>query len=129
GRRSPDDVDWVCAHGTGTPASDGVEAQAIAAAFDGTRQPVVSSVKGMFGHAQGAAAALEAVIAVHAVNHRFAPGNPTLRRPDPACSGVDLVEPGGRPGPIRSVISCAFGFGGAVCTILIGSTAGTRADD
>jgi 3-oxoacyl-[acyl-carrier-protein] synthase II len=117
----PDDVGWVCAHGTGTPANDGIEAEALATALrGGSRPPAVSSIKGTVGHAVGAAAALEAVVAALALDRQVIPGNPTLLRPDPACSGVDLVAPGGRAGPVDAVLSPAFGFGGAVTTILLG---------
>ena len=119
-----DDVDWVCAHGTGTPASDAIEARAVAKALAGRRRPVVSSVKGQFGHAEGAAAALEAVIAVRALAEDFVPGNVTLIEPDPACGGIDLVEPVGRRGPVEVVASQAFGFGGGVSTLLLGKGGG-----
>jgi len=119
-----DDVDWVSAHGTGTPASDGIEARALARALPGRRRPVVSSVKGQLGHPEGAAAALEAVLAVRALTEDFVPGNVTLRKPDPACDGIDLVEPAGRRTPVRTVLSPAFGFGGGVSTVLLG-----RCDD
>jgi 3-oxoacyl-(acyl-carrier-protein) synthase len=117
-RLTPDRVGWVCAHGTGTPASDGIEAGAIAAALPGTRRPVVSSVKGVLGHAAGAAAALEAVVAVRALQHQFVPGNATLRRAAPDCAGVDLVPAAGRRARIDAVLSPALGFGGGVCTVL-----------
>ncbi|MEO3743474.1 beta-ketoacyl synthase N-terminal-like domain-containing protein [Plantactinospora sp. B5E13] len=119
-----DDVDWICAHGTGTPASDGIEARAVARALPGPRRPVVSSVKGQFGHAEGAAAALEAVIAVRALAEDLVPGNVTLVEPDPDCAGIDLVEPGGRRTPVRAVLSQAFGFGGGVSTVLFGRPSG-----
>ncbi|WP_422769108.1 beta-ketoacyl synthase N-terminal-like domain-containing protein [Plantactinospora sp. WMMC1484] len=115
-----DDVDWVCAHGTGTPASDGIEARAVAKALAGRRRPVVSSIKGQFGHAEGAAAALEAIVAVGALTDGVVPGNVTLIEPDPACGGIDLVEPAGRRAPVRVVLSQAFGFGGGVSTVLLG---------
>jgi 3-oxoacyl-(acyl-carrier-protein) synthase len=118
---SADDIGWVCAHGTGTPASDGVEATAIAAALaGGRRRPVVSSIKGMIGHTVGAAAALEAIVAVLALENRFIPGNPTLRRADECCAPIDLVEAEGRPSPVDAVLSTSFGFGGGVCTIALG---------
>ncbi|GAA4713159.1 beta-ketoacyl-[acyl-carrier-protein] synthase family protein [Phytohabitans rumicis] len=115
----PDDIDWVCAHGTGTPANDAVEARAVAKALAGRRRPVLSSVKGQLGHAEGAAAVLEAVIGVRALAHDFIPGNLTLLDPDPECAGVDLVEAAGRPAPVRKVLSQAYGFGGGVCTVLL----------
>jgi 3-oxoacyl-[acyl-carrier-protein] synthase II len=124
---SADDVGWVCAHGTGTPASDGVEASAIAAALSGgSRPPAVSSVKGVLGHAAGAAAALEAVVAVMALRHQFVPGNATMRRADPRCRDIDLVPAGGRRARVDAVLSPALGFGGGVCTILL--TGARRAD-
>ena len=43
---------------------------------------------------------------------KFIPGNPTLRRPDPACEDIDLVAPDGRQGPVGTVLSPSFGFGG-----------------
>jgi 3-oxoacyl-[acyl-carrier-protein] synthase II len=119
-RVEPADVDWVCAHGTGTLANDVVEARAVAKALAGRRRPVVSSVKGQLGHAEGAAAALEAIVAVRALAADLIPGNATLVEPDPECTGVDLVEPGGRRAPVRAVLSQAYGFGGAVSTILLG---------
>jgi 3-oxoacyl-(acyl-carrier-protein) synthase len=123
----PDDVDWVCAHGTGTRASDGVEANAIATALaGGSRRPVVSSVKGVLGHTVGAAAALEAIVGVLALTYGFIPGNPTLLRPDPACAEVDLVEPEGRREPVDVVVSPSFGFGGGVSTLALGALPGRR---
>ncbi|MFE7779020.1 beta-ketoacyl synthase N-terminal-like domain-containing protein [Streptomyces sp. NPDC057445] len=120
--RTAGQVDWVCAHGTGTPASDGIEARAITTAL-GTvpRRPVVSSLKGSLGHTQGAAAALEAVVAVKALRAGRIPGNATLRRPDPACSGIDLVPPRGRTAPVATVASVAFGLGGGVSALMLGS--------
>jgi 3-oxoacyl-(acyl-carrier-protein) synthase len=115
------DIDWVCAHGTGTPASDGVEMRAITMALPAPRRPVVSSIKGQLGHAQGAAAALEAVVAVRAIADNYVPGNATLLSPDPACATVDLVEPTGRVARVDYVLNLAFGFGGCVSTILLGS--------
>lgn len=119
-RLTADDIDWVCAHGTGTQASDGIEARAVAKALAGRRRPVVSSLKGQFGHAEGAAAALEAVVAVRALAEDLVPGNVTLVDPDPVCGGIDLVEPVGRRTPVRVVLSQAFGFGGGVSTVLLG---------
>ena len=116
-----DDVDWVCAHGTGTRSGDGAEARAIANAFGAaSRRPAVSSIKAVLGHAQGAAAALEAVVAVQALNAQLIPGNATLQRPDECCSGIDLVEPAGRRWPVRTVLSLAFGLGGGICAVMLG---------
>ncbi|MFB9235957.1 beta-ketoacyl-[acyl-carrier-protein] synthase family protein [Plantactinospora siamensis] len=119
-RIEPDELDWVCAHGTGTPANDGVEARATAKVLTGRRRPPVSSVKGQLGHAAGAAAALEAVLAVCALTDDAIPGNVNLRSPDPACDGLDLVPAEGRRQPVSVVASPAYGFGGGVTTLLLG---------
>ncbi|MEU3304867.1 beta-ketoacyl synthase N-terminal-like domain-containing protein [Streptomyces sp. NPDC006678] len=124
--RAPEEIDWVCAHGTGTRASDGVEARAIVSALGGPgrRRPAVSSLKGMLGHTQGAAGVLEAVVAVLAMAAGHLPGNATLRRPDPACAGLDLVPPRGREAPVATVLSLAFGLGGGVSALLLGAAGG-----
>lgn len=115
--RAPSDVDWVCAHGTGTPASDGVEAAGLARALPS--RPAVSSVKGALGHAQGAASALEAVACVEAVRTGVVPGMPTLRVADPACAAVDLVAGPARRAPVSLAASVAFGFGGSTSALLL----------
>ena len=117
--RSPADVGYVCAHGTGTPASDGVEAAALARFFDGPTAPAVSSVKGALGHAQGAASALEAVVCVEAVRSGVLPGMPTVRRIDPVCEVVDLVAGPARCAPAGLAANVAFGFGGSTSALLI----------
>lgn len=111
GRRAHE-VGWVCAHGIGTPHGDAVEAAAISSL--GT--PAVSSTKGSLGHALGAAAALDAVVAVQALRAGFVPGNCTLRSAD---EDLDLVEPAGRHVSGGLVLSPAFGLGGGVCTIAL----------
>ena len=93
-------------------------------ALSGAPRPAVSSIKGVIGHTEGAAAALEAVVAVQALRHQVIPGNPTLRTPDACCSGIDLVEAAGRPQRVRAVLSPAFGFGGGVTTVLLGRADG-----
>jgi len=115
--RTPDDVDWVCAHGTGTPASDGLEADVLAGALRGRRRTPVSSLKAMLGHAQGAAAAIEAAVGVLALERGFLPGTATLEKP--IDTDLDLVRGAGRFADLRTVLSPAFGFGGAVTSILL----------
>jgi 3-oxoacyl-(acyl-carrier-protein) synthase len=117
--RSASDVGYLNAHGTGTPAGDGVEALALANAFDGSAPPV-SSIKGALGHLQGAASALEAVACVLAVTRGELPGMPTLRRPDPECTVVDLVTES-RTQATDTAMSVAFGFGGSTSALLVGA--------
>ncbi|MFZ4778368.1 MAG: beta-ketoacyl-[acyl-carrier-protein] synthase family protein, partial [Terrimicrobiaceae bacterium] len=109
----PSDVDYINAHGTGTPFNDSSEAAAIRSVCP--RVPV-SSTKGMTGHALGAAGAIEAAYCVIALEEGFIPPNINLRESD---SGLDLVANTSRPAPLQRVLSNSFGFGGANATVLL----------
>ncbi|MFG2723187.1 beta-ketoacyl-[acyl-carrier-protein] synthase family protein [Streptomyces sp. NPDC048416] len=115
------DVDYVSAHGTGTPANDALEAACLAQYF-GPRggRPAVSSIKGMLGHSQGGASLLEAIACVLAIQRGRVPGNPTLREADDSCAGLDLVGGAARDMPVRVALSNAFGFGGNTSTVVFG---------
>lgn len=115
---APEQVDWLCAHGTGTPANDALEARVVGEALGAVP---VSSLKGLFGHSQGAAALVEAVVSVRALAEGFLPGTATLSTPDPGCGAVELVAGPGRDAELRVVASPAFGFGGSVSTVLLGA--------
>lgn len=115
---APEQVDWLCAHGTGTRSNDAVEARAVGEVLGAVP---VSSLKGLFGHSQGAAALLEAVVSVRALAEGFLPGTATLATPDPDCGAVELVAGPGRDADLRVVASPAFGFGGSVTTVLLGA--------
>ncbi|WP_370941772.1 beta-ketoacyl synthase [Amycolatopsis sp. cg5] len=115
------EVGYVSAHGTGTPANDALESKVLADVFAGPRRPAVSSIKGMLGHAQGAASAIESVACVLALNNGLLPGNPTLTEPDPACEGVDLIQGDKREAEIRYALNVAHGFGGTVSAVLFGA--------
>ncbi len=109
---APADVDYVSAHGTGTPANDLAESRACHAVF-GDRLPYISSLKALVGHSLGAASALEAVASVMSLrDQRLIPAW-HLDAVDPACD-VPLPLPGsadlGRP--IEVILSNAFAFGG-----------------
>jgi len=105
----PADIDYVNAHGTGTPDNDRAEGRALMRLFDGAPPPV-SSTKRIFGHTLGAAGAIEAVVSVLAINHGLLPGNPGFETPDPECGLVPLRNCiDSRP---RAVLSSSFGFGG-----------------
>ncbi len=101
-------VDYVNAHGTGTPDNDRSETAALRRVF-GERVPDVSSTKQVFGHTLGAAGAIEAVVSVLTLTHNFLPGTPGFVTPDPDCL-IPLGESrDARPG---IVMSNSFGFGG-----------------
>ena len=108
----PTDIDYVCAHGTGTPLNDSTETKALKLALGEHAYRIpVSSVKSMIGHLLGAAGALSAVAAVKALETGCIP--PTINQftPDPECD-LDYVPWRPRSLPIRSVIVNGFGFGG-----------------
>src|SRR5262245_50315761 len=108
----PDDVDYVSAHGTGTPANDRAEAVALRAVFGerASRLPV-SSVKSMIGHSMGAASAIESVVCCLAVRDGVVPPTINHDTPDPDCP-LDCVPNAARRLPIRAVMNNSFAFGG-----------------
>ena len=113
---APDAIDYVNLHGTGTPSNDASEDQAVVGLF-GEDVPV-SSTKGMTGHALGAAGAVEALIAVLAIDEGRIPGSPGTRIVDPKLRA--RYEAGGRAAPLARVMSNSFGFGGSNCSLVFG---------
>ena len=105
-------IDYVNAHGTGTPLNDKIEALALQRLLgDRVRRVACSSTKPVTGHCFGASAALEAVISVLALQNQLAPPTANYREPDPECS-LDLVTERPRSVDIRVVISNSLGFWG-----------------
>ncbi|HET9017840.1 MAG TPA: beta-ketoacyl-ACP synthase II [Thermomicrobiaceae bacterium] len=119
---TPDEVDYVNAHGTSTPLNDRFETQAIKRTF-GTRIPLVSSTKALTGHLLGAAGAVEAVATVLAIQHGAVPPTWHRRVPDPDCD-LDYVTDGPRRQPIAHALSNSFGFGGHNASLLLSHYAG-----
>jgi 3-oxoacyl-[acyl-carrier-protein] synthase II len=113
----PSAVDYVNAHGTGTPLNDVTEAAAIARVF-GDRV-AVSSSKGQLGHAIAAAGAVELAACLAAFAGGRLPPNAHLRTPDPKIA-VDLVEREGRAATPSVILSNSFGFGGQNACLLLG---------
>lgn len=115
---NPEDVDYINAHGTSTPAGDLAEVSAIKMAIDDHASRVaVSSTKSMTGHLLGAAGGIEAVFSVLAIRDQVAP--PTINQftPDPACD-LDFVPGEARDMKIDVAISNSFGFGGTNGTVV-----------
>lgn len=111
-RLAPDDVDYINAHGTGTPLNDPTETRAIHQAFGRRAKALaVSSTKGVHGHALGAAGALELVAAIGALREQVVPPTANFIDPDPACD-LDYVPNHARDMPVRAVLSNSFAFGG-----------------
>jgi 3-oxoacyl-[acyl-carrier-protein] synthase II len=109
---APGSVDYVNAHGTGTPANDAAEAMGILLALgeDVGRRVPVSSTKALVGHTLGAAGALEECFCLLALERGFLPVQATTTQPDPACPLNLARTPEGRP---RIAINNSLGFGGA----------------
>lgn len=109
---TPDDVDYISAHGTGTRQNDRSEALAIHAVFGARAATVpVSSIKAQLGHSLGAASALEAIACCLALRDQVVPGTHHFEAPDPECQ-LDMVPNAARPMPLRRILSNAYAFGG-----------------
>ncbi len=111
-------IDYINAHGTSTPAGDIAESEAVKAALgEHAYKVAVSSTKSMTGHLLGAAGGVEAVFSVLALRDQVAPPTINLDDPDPACD-LDYVPHTARNMPLRVVMSNSFGFGGTNGTLV-----------
>ena len=109
---NPEDVDYINAHGTSTPAGDKVENTAIKHVFgDHAYKLAISSTKSMIGHLLGAAGGVEAVFCVLAMRDKVAPPTINLDHPDPDCD-LDYIPHEARGMEINIALSNSFGFGG-----------------
>jgi 3-oxoacyl-[acyl-carrier-protein] synthase II len=107
-----EDVDYINAHGTSTPANDVNETLAIKAVFgDHAHRLVVGSTKSMTGHLLGAAGAVEGIITALVVDRGQIPPTINFSTPDPACD-LDYAHNERRDGPVRAALTNSFGFGG-----------------
>jgi 3-oxoacyl-[acyl-carrier-protein] synthase II len=107
-----DQVQYINAHGTSTPAGDLAEVNAIKSVFgEHAYKMAVSSTKSMTGHLLGAAGAVEAIFSVLAINSQVAPPTINLDEPDEGCD-LDFVPHTARNMDIDVVLSNSFGFGG-----------------
>ena len=110
--QNPDEVDYINAHGTSTPANDPAETAAIKTAFgDAAKSVMISSTKGVSGHLLGAAGGLEAVAVCKALQTGVIPPTANLRNPDPACD-LDYCPGDAREARPSVALSNGFGFGG-----------------
>ena len=115
----PSQIAHINAHGTSTALNDAAEALGIARVF-GTPGPIVTSTKGVTGHALGAAGALEAAALVLSMQHALVPPTDGLEEPDPELPPIDLVREKPRPWKPGPSLSNSFGFGGHNGTLVIG---------
>ncbi|MGB5397671.1 MAG: beta-ketoacyl-ACP synthase II [Gammaproteobacteria bacterium] len=115
---NPDQIGYVNAHGTSTPAGDIGETNAIKRAFDGHASKLaVSSTKSMTGHLLGAAGGIEAVFAVMSLHDQVVPPTVNLDNPGEGCD-LDYVPNTARQMKLDAVLSNSFGFGGTNGTLV-----------
>ncbi len=114
-----EDVDYINAHGTSTPAGDAAETMAIKKVFKGhAKRIAVSSTKSMTGHPLGAAGGIEAVFTALAIYHGIIPPTINYETPDPECD-LDYVPNNARERKIKVAMSNSFGFGGTNATLVL----------
>lgn len=117
---SPDQIDYINAHGTSTPLNDKSETTAIKKAFGEQAYNIpVSSTKSVTGHLLGAAGAVEAVFSIMAIRENFIPPTINLETPDPDCD-LNYTPNVGVSHPIRTTMSNSFGFGGHNAVLIFG---------
>ncbi len=116
---APEQIDYINAHGTGTPLNDVGETRAIKAVFGPHAYTVpISSTKSMLGHSMGGSGAIEAVTCVQTIRDQVIHPTTNLDTPDPECD-LDYVPGTARPASVRMTLSNSFGLGGQnACLVL-----------
>jgi len=113
------DVDYISAHGTGTPTNDKIECQSIKKVFkDRYKDVCVSSIKSMLGHAMGAASAIEAIACCLIVKQDLIPPTINFETPDPECD-IDCVPNQARKKIVNVALNNGFAFGGNNACVVI----------
>jgi 3-oxoacyl-[acyl-carrier-protein] synthase II len=116
---SPDDIDYINPHGTGTPENDKMEYVGISSVFgERGRSIPTSSNKSMIGHTLSAAGAVEAVFTLLTLQHQRVPPTINYRVPDPAIP-LDVVPNVARDAQVHHALSNSFGFGGQNVSLVI----------
>lgn len=103
-------IDYINAHGTSTPAGDIVELNAIKAVF-GDNAPIIGSTKSLSGHSLGAAGVQEAIYSILMMQNDFIAASANIETLDPDAVGMPIAR-ARIDGPIRTILSNSFGFGG-----------------
>ena len=116
---TPDDIDYVNPHGTGTPENDKMEGLATSAVFGERAKTLpISSNKSMIGHTLSAAGAVEAVISLLTLDHQRIPPTINYQVPDPALP-LDVVPNVARDAKVTHALSNSFGFGGQNVSLVL----------
>ena len=116
---APEAIDYVNAHGTGTPSNDTMEAKALHLSLGGyARKVPVSSTKPFTGHLLGAAGATEVIFSIISLQKNIIPENLNFKTPDPECD-LNIVTGGSKKQNLNVVLSNSFGFGGSNSAMLL----------
>ncbi|MCK4258567.1 MAG: hypothetical protein KAX49_06290 [Halanaerobiales bacterium] len=114
----PKDVDYFCAHGTGTSINDKVESLTIHKVFGEYAKTVpVSSIKSMLGHTMGAASAIEAIVSTLAIQDNVVPPNINYETKDMECD-LNIVANKALAKEVNIVISNSYAFGGNIASVV-----------
>ena len=117
---NPDQIDYINAHGTSTPAGDVAESKAVEAVFgDAAYSLAMSSTKSMIGHLLGASGSVEAIFSILAIRDQVAPPTINLDNPDERCH-LNYVPHTAQQMPINYTLSNSFGFGGTNGSLVFG---------
>jgi 3-oxoacyl-[acyl-carrier-protein] synthase II len=120
-RLSPQDVQYINAHGTSTPLGDEAETKAIKDVFgEHARRLAVNSTKSMIGHTLGASGGIELIATVLSLKYGVLHPTINYRTPDPACD-LDYVPNTAREARVGRALSNSFGFGGHNCSLVVGA--------
>jgi 3-oxoacyl-(acyl-carrier-protein) synthase len=116
----PEEIDYINAHGTSTPANDATETLAIKRLFGEAAYGIpISSTKSMIGHPMGAAGALEAIVCALTIHHKIIHPTINYETPDPECD-LDYVPNVKREAVVRRTLSNSFGLGGQNACVVLG---------
>lgn len=118
---SLDEVDYISAHGTGTPANDQAECRAVKEVFKYRYKTIpMSSIKSMLGHTMGAASAIEAITCCLAIKNSIVPPTINYQTPDPECD-IDCVPNKARKANVRVALNNSLAFGGNDACLILGN--------
>ena len=117
---TPEDIDYINAHGTGTPENDKMEYLGVSTVFgERVKKVPISSNKSMIGHTLSAAGAVEAIFTLMTLQHQRIPPTVNYNVPDPAIP-LDVVPNAARDTRMRHALSNSFGFGGQNVSLVMG---------
>ena len=112
-----DNIDYINAHGTSTPAGDPIELNAIKSVFE-DNLPIVTSTKSLTGHTLGATGVQECIYSILMMNDNFIAGNKNLTNPVPEANGIHIPEKSLEK-EFDSFMSNSFGFGGTNVSLVL----------